>query len=76
MFNGQSCKESLYETALDLNQEPSTDSLLSQGTTNKVIPPLIFGCLSIAAGLLALLLPETKGKHLSETLEEGENFEK
>lgn len=37
-------------------------------------PVLIFGVMSIAAGLLVLFLPETRGEQLPETLEEGEMF--
>lgn len=40
------------------------------------LPYILFGGFSIAAGLLALLLPETKDKILPETLEEGEAFGK
>ncbi|XP_022110872.1 organic cation transporter protein-like [Acanthaster planci] len=40
------------------------------------LPFVLFGSLSIAAGLLALLLPETNNKKLPETLEEGEAFGK
>ncbi len=40
------------------------------------LPLLIFGTSSISAGLLVLILPETKGKALPETLEEGELFGK
>ncbi|XP_066288727.1 organic cation transporter protein-like [Branchiostoma lanceolatum] len=40
------------------------------------LPYLIFGGLSILAGLSALLLPETRGVRLPDTLEEGENFGK
>ncbi|XP_035671194.1 organic cation transporter protein-like [Branchiostoma floridae] len=40
------------------------------------MPYVIFGGASIAAGLLALLLPETKGKTLPATIEDGENFGK
>ncbi|XP_033115307.1 organic cation transporter protein-like [Anneissia japonica] len=42
----------------------------------KHLPLVIFGCSSIAAGLLALFLPETNGKQLPESLAEGENFGK
>ena len=35
---------------------------------------VIFGCGSVAAGILALGFPETKGKKLPETIEEGEAF--
>ncbi|XP_033113621.1 organic cation transporter protein-like [Anneissia japonica] len=38
------------------------------------LPYLIFGGLAIAAGLLALLLPETRGLNLPQTLKEGENL--
>ena len=40
------------------------------------LPFVLFGVLSIAAGLLALFLPETKDKILPETLEDGEAFGK
>ncbi|XP_038059886.1 organic cation transporter protein-like [Patiria miniata] len=40
------------------------------------LPFLLFGVLSIAAGLLSLLLPETNNKKLPETVEEGEAFGK
>eukprot|EP00058_Branchiostoma_floridae_P007179 XP_002592667.1 hypothetical protein BRAFLDRAFT_118384 [Branchiostoma floridae] len=40
------------------------------------MPYVIFGGVSIAAGLLALLLPETVGKKLPSTIEEGENLRK
>ncbi|CAH1251987.1 SLC22A3 [Branchiostoma lanceolatum] len=40
------------------------------------MPYVIFGGTSIAAGLLALLLPETKGMDLTATIADGENFGK
>ncbi|XP_035679931.1 organic cation transporter protein-like [Branchiostoma floridae] len=40
------------------------------------VPYLIFGALSVVAGLAAMLLPETLGVRLPDTLEEGENFGK
>jgi len=40
------------------------------------LPNVIFSCLGITAGLLALLLPETKGFELMETVEEAEEFYK
>ncbi|XP_046740243.1 organic cation transporter protein-like [Diprion similis] len=40
------------------------------------LPLVIFGCGSLMAGLLLLLLPETANKKLPETIEELENFKK
>ncbi len=40
------------------------------------LPFVLFGVLSIVGGLMALLLPETLGKNLPETIEEGEQFGK
>ena len=40
------------------------------------IPFLVLGCCAICSGLVSLLLPETRGKNLPETLEEGELFGK
>eukprot|EP00057_Strongylocentrotus_purpuratus_P006088 XP_011660562.1 PREDICTED: organic cation transporter protein [Strongylocentrotus purpuratus] len=38
------------------------------------LPLVIYGSLSVMAALVALALPETRGKKLPETLEEGERF--
>ncbi|XP_035233013.1 organic cation transporter protein-like isoform X2 [Stegodyphus dumicola] len=42
--------------------------------THPLVPLLVPGALSIISGLLLLLLPETKGEKLPDTLEEGEMF--
>ncbi|XP_071956854.1 organic cation transporter protein-like [Antedon mediterranea] len=42
----------------------------------KPLPLVLFSSLSVTAGLLGLLLPETKGISLPETIEEGEHFGK
>ncbi|XP_072178656.1 organic cation transporter protein-like [Diadema setosum] len=39
-------------------------------------PFFIFGVSSVVAGVLAFFLPETKGRRVPETIEEGENFGK
>lgn len=44
------------------------------GKAYKYLPVILFGVTSIVAGLLALLLPETKGKSLPDTIEQGEVF--
>lgn len=44
------------------------------GDTWKPLPLLIFGSLALAAGIFSLLLPETLGRRLPETIEDGENF--
>ncbi len=36
--------------------------------------PLVFGLGALSAGLLSLMLPETLGQSLPETLEDGEKF--
>lgn len=38
------------------------------------LPLLIFGSTCIVGGLLLLFLPETRGRQLPETMEEGEHF--
>ncbi|XP_070573944.1 organic anion transporter 3-like [Ptychodera flava] len=43
---------------------------------NIVIPFMIFGSLSLVAGFLVLLLPETKDKVMPRTIEEAENLAK
>ena len=40
------------------------------------LPLMIYGVCAIAAGLLSLLLPETMGRELPETLKDGEEFAK
>ena len=39
------------------------------------LPYIIFGSSSIIAGVLVVFLPETKGRKLPETIEDGENFD-
>ncbi|KAK3925857.1 Organic cation transporter protein [Frankliniella fusca] len=41
---------------------------------NKSLPSTIFGCVAITSGLLSLFLPETLGRPLPQTMEEGEHF--
>ena len=45
-----------------------------QRDVSKFAPLIVFGVSSLLAGALALLLPETMGKNLPETLEDGESF--
>ncbi|ESO84003.1 hypothetical protein LOTGIDRAFT_107933 [Lottia gigantea] len=44
------------------------------GKIGKALPLIIFGSAAIAAGLLALLLPETKNRKLPETIEDAKNL--
>lgn len=44
------------------------------GKFGRVEPLVVFGCLSILAGLLLLLLPETLDQKLPDTIKEGEQF--
>ncbi|CAH1774990.1 unnamed protein product [Owenia fusiformis] len=41
---------------------------------SRVLPLILLGIVSLVSGLLALFLPETKGKPLPETIEDGEQF--
>ncbi|KAL7033716.1 hypothetical protein ACKWTF_007690 [Chironomus riparius] len=43
---------------------------------NPKIPAIIFGAVSVVSGLWVLLLPETNGQKMPESLEDGENFGK
>lgn len=43
-------------------------------TFNPTIPTVIFGLLALVFGLCTLLLPETKGKALPQSIEDGERF--
>ena len=45
-----------------------------EGDFGKALPLIIFGGLSVAAGVASLILPETKGKILPETIHDAEHF--
>ena len=49
---------------------------LVKGDFGTALPLIIFGGLSVIAGVLSLFLPETKGKILPETIEDAEQFGK
>lgn len=43
---------------------------------NPKIPAIIFGAVSVLSGLWVVMLPETNGQPMPESLEDGENFGK
>ncbi len=45
-----------------------------QGDVYRPAPFLLFGVLSVAAGLLVLLLPETLQQPLADTLQQSQTF--
>ena len=47
---------------------------LVEGDFGTALPLIIFGGLSVIAGLLSLILPETKGKILPETIADAQQF--
>ena len=51
-----------------------TPILLTLVSVWEPLPYFVFGILEIIAGVVALLLPETLGKNLPDTLDEGEAF--
>ena len=46
------------------------------GDIGKGLPLVMFGAASVAAGLLALMLPETLNRQLPENIEDAKNFTK
>ena len=53
---------------------PSTQDRLIGGDIGRALPLIVFGSLSVVAGLLSINLPETLHKQLPETIEDGEKF--
>lgn len=51
-----------------------TQGELIGGKFGMVAPLVVFGALSVIAGVLLLTLPETLNKDLPDTIEDGENF--
>ena len=47
-----------------------------QAKYSKFVPLVAFATLSLIAGLLTLILPETNNRQLPETLEDGDRFPK
>ena len=47
---------------------------LLQAKINRTLPLLVFGICSIISGIMSLMLPETRGEPLKQTVEEGEMF--
>ena len=54
----------------------SLQNLQIKGDFGQAAPFVIFGGLSFIAGVLALVLPETLGVDLPDTIKEAENFGK
>ncbi|KAL8573563.1 hypothetical protein ACOMHN_047833 [Nucella lapillus] len=51
-------------------------ALYVEGSFGRILPFIIFGGMAVAAGLLSLLLPETLGRQLPDSVEEAAQFGK
>ena len=50
--------------------------LFSKGVENRNLPYIFFGGITLAAGLLTLLLPETKGRNMPSTIQDAKDLER
>lgn len=57
-----------------INKAQACLSLSFQGTYSKPLPLILFSGVSMAAGIFTLLLPETLGVKLPDTVEEAEKL--
>lgn len=53
---------------------PLSNTLVVQGEFNVYLPPMVFGTFPLIGAVLCLLLPETRGAQLPQTIEDGERF--
>ena len=51
-------------------------ALYVDGNLGRALPQVVFAAVAVTAGLLSLLLPETLGRKLPDSLEEAANFGK
>ena len=70
-------KSKLSQTYLTVTLHVTKLNCISfQGDISTLLMLTVFGVVSLVAGFLVILLPETKDKHLPETTSEGEEFGK
>ena len=58
----------------DLDNKALLTLYLAQAAVDRSLPLIVYGVTSLLAGFLALVLPETRGVALTETVEECEQF--
>lgn len=66
----------LYISSLSISLIPYLQGTVVKGDFGTALPLIIFGGLSVVAGVLSLFLPETMGRILPETIDDAENFGK
>ena len=79
------CKNAIKYLSIDIGLSSFINPLILfaclqsnviEGNFGQAVPLVVFGGSSVVAGLLSLMLPETHGQRLPETIQDGVEFGK